>query len=88
MLLSGYDNEEGRPVTQNTQEIGQNGREVLSPGNTCHHIDDERKECPEETRNERERSAKCLHGETSGICIRDIVSANDRLFSTITVCTS
>lgn len=73
MLLRDDDYEEGSPVTKDTQEVGQNSREVLAAGDTCDGVDDETEECPEESGNHRERSAEGLNGETGRVGIRDVV---------------
>lgn len=51
MLFCDYNNEERSPVGENTQEIRQNLREVLTATHTGDGVNDERKERPEETRN-------------------------------------
>lgn len=75
MLLRNDDNEEGRPVTQDTQKVGQDSREMFTASHARHGINDEAEECPEESGDHRERSAQGLDGETGGVGVGDVVCA-------------
>ncbi len=48
MFFCDDNNEESRPVAENTQEVGQDLREMFTSGDTSNSVDDEGKENPEE----------------------------------------
>jgi hypothetical protein len=75
-VLLGYDHdEESRPVTENTEEIGKDGAEVFAACNACYGIYDESQENPEEARDDSEWASESLDRQAGGIGIWDIVAA-------------
>jgi hypothetical protein len=75
VLLCDDNNEEGSPVAENGQEVGEDRGKVLAAGDTGDGVCDEYDERPEETGDLRERAAKGLDRERRGVGIRHVVGA-------------
>ena len=69
------DDEEGGPVREDAEEVGEDLRKVLAPGDPGHGVGDEREGGPDEARHERERAAERLDRERCAVRVRDVVRA-------------
>jgi hypothetical protein len=75
-VLLGYDHdEESRPVTEDTEEIGKDGAEVFAASDASNGIYNESEENPEEARDDGEWASEGLYRQAGGIGIGDIVGA-------------
>lgn len=82
-MLLGYDHdEESRPVTKDTEEIGKDGTEVFAACNACYGIYNESEENPEKARDDGEWASEGLDRQAGGIGIWDIVATIPRLVHT------
>lgn len=66
---------EGRPIAQDTQEIGQDFRKVLPPRYARHSIHYETNDRPEKPRDLGKRSPKSLQTQSGRIRVDDIIGS-------------